>query len=56
MKIYAIFTFLLMKHFLLNSACKRDLQLDLHVEIRSKIATMEEGINIIWPILYAIHN
>jgi hypothetical protein len=54
-KPYVVITFLMMKHFLLNQIYGVTLHFDLNAEIRSKVATLEESVNIIWPIPYAVN-
>ena len=54
-KPYVVITFLMMKHFLLNQIYGVALHFDLNAEIRSKVATLEESVNIIWPIPYAVN-
>ena len=44
----------MMKHFLLNQAYPSTLSFDLNATLRSKIASLEDFINIIWPIVYAV--
>lgn len=51
---YVIFTFMLMQHFLLNMHEQRDIFLDLNIEARSKLATYEDSLQIIWPICYIL--
>ncbi len=53
-KPYIVLTFLMMKHFLLNQAYPSQMSFDLNVDMRSKVATLEDSVNIIWPIVYAI--
>jgi len=43
-----------MKHFLLNQNYSNEIHFDLNAEVRSKVATFEDSINIIWPLVYAI--
>lgn len=43
-----------MKHFLLNQIYPNQINFDLNAEMRSKVATMEDFVNIIWPIVYAV--
>lgn len=46
----------MMKHFLLNLNYKNIFHFDLNAEIRSKVATLEKSINIIWPLVYAVND
>ncbi len=50
-----IFTYMLMQHFLLNLHERRDIFFDINVEARSKLATYEDALQIIWPISYIMH-
>lgn len=53
-KPYIVLSFLMMKHFLLNQIYPNQINFDLNAEMRSKVATMEDFVNIIWPIVYAV--
>lgn len=53
-KPYIIVTFLMMKHFLLNQTYENLLHFDLNAELRSKVATLENSINIVWPLVYTV--
>lgn len=44
-----------MKHFLLNQNYQNIVFFDLNAELRSKIATFDSCINIIWPLVYAVN-
>lgn len=44
----------MMKHFLLNQVYHTQINHDLNAEMRSKVATMDDFINLIWPIVYAV--
>lgn len=52
---YVIFTFMLMQHFLLNLHERRDIFLDINFEARSKLATYEDSLQMVWPISYIIN-
>jgi hypothetical protein len=45
---------MLMQHFLLNLHQKRDIFLDVNIETRSKLATLENPLQIIWPLCYLV--
>lgn len=53
-KLYIVLSFLMMKHFLLNQIYPSQINYDLNAEMRSKVATMQDPIHIIWPIVYAV--
>lgn len=53
-KPYIVLTFLMMKHFLLTQVYPSIISFDHNAVLRSKIATMEDFLNIIWPMVYGV--
>lgn len=52
---YIMFTFYLMRHFIMNTKYQRQLMYDKSVEIRSRIVCSDVcGIHAIWPVVYKV--
>ncbi len=45
---------MLLQHFLLNIHDKRDVFLDINIEARNKLATYEDALQMVWPIVYSV--